>query len=140
MDAIVVGDHHPLPADPGKGPVEGRVVDIDCSPKRGDEAGKRLIEDVTGRARLDGRPAAKHPGLRVPEQAEGHDRTVQPKKQLDGDLARFLQVPYQLKVVTRSAAGILQGKDLMVIKDAHEFRELAGSYALLYRYLDGHRW
>src|SRR5580704_5630054 len=126
MDAIVVGDDHPPPAHPGKSTIEGWVVDIDRSPKRSDERGEQLIEGVTRQARFEGRPSAKHSRLCLLEGAEGHDRTVQPQKQLDGNFAQPLQVPYYLKVVTRSAAGILQRKDLMVIEDAHEASMLSG--------------
>jgi hypothetical protein len=60
------------------------------------------------------------------EGAKGHHRAIQPDKQFDGDLVRRLQVPYQFKMVARGAAGILQGKDLMVIEDAHESYMLPG--------------
>lgn len=119
MDAIVMGDDHPPSPHPGQSPIECWVVDIDFSPKRADEPGKQLVDGITGQAWLDRRLAAKHAGLRPAERTEGHDRTVQPQNQLEGDLVQSLQIPYQLKVVTRSAAGILQGKDLMVIEDAH---------------------
>src|SRR5450631_538275 len=120
MDAIVVGDDHPPTAHPGESPVKCRMVNIDPPPKRGNDCRKQLVEGIAGQAWLDRRLAAKHPGLRPLERAEGHDRTVQPQKQLDSELAQPLQVPYQLKVVTRSAASILQRKDLMVIEDAHK--------------------
>ncbi len=86
MDAIVVGDDDPPPAHPGKSPIECRVIDIDCSPKRRDERGKQLVDGITGHAWLDSRPAAKHPGVHLLEGAKGHHRAVQPDEQFDGDL------------------------------------------------------
>jgi hypothetical protein len=44
-----------------------------------------------------------------------------------------LQITGELKMVARGAAGILKGKDLMVVEDAHEFFELPNPSYMLSR-------
>ena len=51
--------------------------------------------------------------------ANGITELFKPDEHLQGNAGRALQVSDQLKMVARGAAGILQGKDLMVIEDAH---------------------
>jgi hypothetical protein len=128
MYAVVVGDHHSPPSHPGKGPVKSGVVDVDASTKRRDDRGQNLIGCVTGQSRLHRRAAAEYSGARLLKGSKRHHRAVQPHEDLNRDLIGLLQITGQLKMVARGAPGILQGKDLMVVEDAHEFFELPNPY------------
>jgi hypothetical protein len=113
--AVVVGNDDVPTADPGKCPVKSRMVDVDSSTKWGADRGKNFIDYVAGHSRLYHRATAEYSGARLLEVSKRHDRAVQPHNDLNRDLIQLLQISNQLKMVARSASGILQRKDLMVV-------------------------
>ena len=120
MDAVVMGNHDTTPAHPWESPVEGGMINI--HPPR---SGAATADNNSLMAYRDnpGFIAVRRPNTLVRARLkarERHHRAIQTKEHFDRNFVQSLKVPYQLKMVARGAAGVLQRKNLVVIEDAHE--------------------